>query len=75
MPTSHDFLQNTNEKLVLRPREVCHALGISKATLWRLVKMGKSPKPIRLGLRAVGWPAKDVEQWVANAENAGGATN
>lgn len=32
-----------------RPNQVCEALNISKTTLWRYVKSGKLPQPIKLG--------------------------
>lgn len=39
-------------------------LGISRATVWRLLASGKLPAPIRLG-RAVRWDRWTVEEWLS----------
>jgi len=46
--------------MILRLPEVRAATGLSCATIYRRVGMGLLPKPIHLGARAVGWPAKEV---------------
>lgn len=47
------------EKLAFRPSELAQALGVSRTTLWRLVKSGALPQPLRLG-GAVLWCTDDV---------------
>ena len=32
----------------------------------RLMKEGKFPKALRLGVRAVGWDSVEIEQWIAD---------
>ena len=52
---------------IMRQREVLAALGISRATLWRRVRAGQFPPPIRLGgagTRAIGWKRSDIEHWI-----------
>ena len=52
---------------ILRPKEVLETTGLSKTTLWRRVKSQHFPQPLRLGgpdSRAVGWLAKDVDDWI-----------
>ena len=34
-----------------------------------LMKEGKFPKALRLGVRAVGWDSAEVEQWIADRLN------
>ena len=65
MPTNHDDLLN-KLKLVLRPKDVCDSLGISKATLWRLTKTTDFPKPIKMGPRAIAWHVDAIAEWVKN---------
>ena len=50
-------------KRLLRLPNVCDRLGYSSATVWRLVKAGKLPQPVRVvpGQRAVGWPEEDID--------------
>ena len=58
-------------KVLLRPSEVV-SLGYagSKVSLWRLVKAGDFPKPIRMGPRAVGYRRADLDAWLASREPA-----
>ena len=43
------------EELLLRDKEVARMIGVSRGTLWRMVRAGLFPPPIRVGLRAVRW--------------------
>jgi len=52
------------ERIALSADEVAEALGISRAHVWKLTSTGRLPRPVRLG-RAVRWPRKDLEQWLA----------
>lgn len=51
---------------IARRREVCERLGISQATLWRWVKAGHFPSPVRLGPNSVGFVSDEIDQWLAN---------
>ena len=37
---------------------------LSKSEIYRRIKAGKFPEPIKLGARAVAWPAAQVDAWV-----------
>ena len=50
------------ERLV-RPAEAHAMLGISKATLYRLVTAGSLPRPIKISVRVSGWPLKNLLAW------------
>ena len=51
---------------VLRAREVCRLIGLSRPTLWRLVKRDQFPKPFHLSsAAAVGWSEGEVSNWIA----------
>ncbi len=43
---------------------------VSPATLWRWVKSGKFPQPIRLSDRVTAWEASKVNAWIQS--QAGG---
>jgi prophage regulatory protein len=50
---------------IWRWRTVCTHCGLSRPTVWRLVKQGKFPKPIRLtSAHAVGWLSSEVQAWI-----------
>lgn len=55
---------------ILRARQVCEVIGLSRTTLWRRVRDGQFPKPIRLGPNAVGWRASVVFEWLDDREAA-----
>ena len=53
---------------ILRRREVERATRLSKATLYRMMRRGEFPAPIRIGRRAVAWRRREAEEWVATRE-------
>jgi prophage regulatory protein len=52
------------EHRILRRNEVENKTGFKRAHIYALMKDGKFPKPIRLGVRAVGWDSLEIEQWI-----------
>ena len=52
---------------IMRIPEVVEVTGLSKATIWRRVKSGDFPAPVRLGnmaTRSVGWREGEVQDWL-----------
>ena len=49
---------------MLRTPEVVRLTGISASTIKRMVSDGRFPKPMRIGIRAKGWLARDVRAFV-----------
>lgn len=49
---------------ILRTAEVARRIGLSKSSLWRMVRDGKFPRPTQLSAHAVGWLESDIEQWL-----------
>lgn len=45
---------------ILRRKQVEAETGYSRSTLYLRITQGLWPKPVRLGPRAVGWPAGEV---------------
>ena len=41
---------------------------VSSATIYRWIKEGKFPKPVRLGANMVRWKASDIEAWMTDRE-------
>jgi prophage regulatory protein len=48
----------------LDPRTVCALTTLSRTTLWRRVRDGKFPSPVRISDGRVAWPKAVVEQWL-----------
>jgi len=45
---------------ILRRKTVQLRTGYSRSTIYLRITQGLWPKPVRLGVRAVGWPANEV---------------
>jgi prophage regulatory protein len=50
---------------ILRWREVSDRIGLSRATIWRMVRGEVFPAPVSLGLHSVGWLEREVAGWIA----------
>ncbi len=48
---------------LLRVKDVEQELGISRTTIWRLVKAGVFPPPLRITSKAIAWRRSDIEAW------------
>ncbi|WP_170480628.1 helix-turn-helix transcriptional regulator [Ruegeria arenilitoris] len=51
---------------ILRRNEVEKLTGLSRSTIYAMMKSGEFPRPIRLSARAVGWMASDIDAWLQN---------
>jgi prophage regulatory protein len=49
---------------LLRLPEVIQRTGYSRSSLWRLIRIGQFPAPIKLGARAVGWRDDLIQHWI-----------
>lgn len=54
------------EHRILRRAEVEAKTGFKRAHIYSLMKEGKFPKAMRLGVRAVGWDSAEIDQWIAD---------
>jgi len=52
----------------LRVSTLAPRLGVSKNTIWRLVREGKFPRPIKITQKISVWKADDVLAWLASKE-------
>ena len=48
---------------IIRRHQLRAVSGYSIGHIYELIKQGRFPRPVPLGPRAVGWFARDVEQW------------
>ena len=49
---------------VLRAAEVRARVGLSRTTIWRLIKGGRFPKPVKLTEVAIGWRESAIDAWI-----------
>jgi prophage regulatory protein len=57
------------ERILRRP-DVEKLTGLSRSTIYSMISEGAFPRPIRLGKRAVGWPASEIEEWLQSRPSA-----
>lgn len=55
---------------ILRIKSVIDMTGIPRSSLYRFIKNGHFPAPVKLGPRAAGWPESDVLAWLAGRQSA-----
>ena len=51
---------------ILRLPEVVDRTGLSRSTIYEMIKSDRFPKQTRIGVRAVGWKIEDIEGWINN---------
>ena len=57
---------------LIRLLEVEQRFGLSRSTIYRLMREDRFPLPIRVGPRAVRWSLAELEAWVAAQPRATG---
>lgn len=62
-------LQN-NPPRILRRREVQERTGLSKPSIYREIKRGEFPRPLKLGPRSGGWRSDEISDWIEGRERA-----
>lgn len=65
MPHETANLPAPAERRILRRAEVEQKTGFKRAHLYNLMREGRFPKALRLGIRAVGWDSVEVDAWIA----------
>ncbi|MCG5494411.1 helix-turn-helix transcriptional regulator [Ectothiorhodospira variabilis] len=53
----------TKERLLRRP-EVEHRTGYKRSFIYKLMREGQFPQPVKLGSRAVAWRESDIDRWI-----------
>ena len=61
-----------NRRILLNRREVQRACGLSKSTLYRLMRTGYFPEPLKIGPKAIRWRADEIQEWVESRPRARG---
>jgi prophage regulatory protein len=53
---------------LLGMKSVSELTSLSKATVYRGVKAGTFPNPVRLGAHRIAWRASDIGAWIESRE-------
>jgi len=51
-------------KTIWRLPDVLDQTGLSRSTIYELIRLDDFPRQIKLGPRAVGWLSEDVLDWI-----------
>lgn len=70
MPAENPDFQNLPDSALLRERQLKQVLPYSSPTLWRRVKTGAFPQPVRLPGRITAWRWGDVRVWLESQGRA-----
>lgn len=57
-------------KVLLRRRDVQVRVGLSRSEIYRLVSLGRFPRPVPLGERIRAWDADEIEAFVQSRIDA-----
>lgn len=49
---------------VLKIKEVLLKTSLGKTAIYALIKTSDFPKPIRLGVRSIGWIEGEIDAWI-----------
>ena len=58
--------------MLLRRVEVEQICGLSRSSIYRLMRAGKFPLPIKIGPRATRWLERDIGNWISTRPRATG---
>ena len=50
--------------LLVRLRQLTSIVGLSRSTIYRLVKAEQFPKPIRIGISSLAWRMDEIHKWI-----------
>ncbi|WP_082833092.1 AlpA family phage regulatory protein [Geobacter anodireducens] len=51
------------ERMIRLP-EILNLTGVSRSTIWRWIKAGNFPRPVRMSPGTIGWRSSDVLGWI-----------
>jgi prophage regulatory protein len=57
---------------LIRLPVVMSRTGISRSTLYALIKDGRFPKPVKIGARMSAWVETEINQWIEDVTRSRG---
>ena len=55
---------------VLKVKQVAEEINVSVPQVYKLVSLGRFPKPIKLGERGSGWLTSEIDDWLQSRVDA-----
>ncbi len=50
---------------IARLPELIQSVGLSKPTIYKLIRQQQFPAPIKIGPKASGWLVSEIDAWIA----------
>jgi len=51
---------------IIKIKDLPKKVGLSRSSIYRLVRLGQFPTPIKLSERSSGWFESEIDQWLAD---------
>ena len=64
-------MASDDDRLLTRA-EVEHRTGLGRSALYRAMREGRFPEPMRVGPKSVRWLLSEVIQWISSLERSHG---
>ena len=58
------------EQGIFRLGDVMAQVGLRKSQIYKMIRAGDFPQPVKLTNKAVGWHRKDIDDWLASRPRA-----
>ena len=58
-------MQLQNSQYIIRLRQAIIKTGLSRSTIYTLIKQGDFPKQIQLSPRTMGFLESEIDEWIA----------
>lgn len=55
-------------QLIKSPKNPAPVVPVSASSVWRMVKAGDFPAPLKLGPKTTAWRVADIRRWLAEQE-------
>ena len=55
---------------ILKAKQVAEEINVSVPQVYKLVSLGRFPKPIKLGERGSGWLTSEIDAWLQSKVDA-----
>ena len=55
---------------ILKVKQVAKEINVSVPQVYKLVSLGRFPKPIKLGERGSGWLTSEIDAWLQSRVDA-----
>ena len=68
MVKNQNVLTRREKSDLLTLKEVLDYVKKSKTSVYKEVKAGTFPKPLRIGMRKIAWSISDIQKWISNRE-------